>query len=147
MVDLRQPCKNKVTIWARAKYRSELRTNPNIRPKSPETRKKAARGSLFQSDIIRMRAQLCLIKNTAPPIYSDLLQSIATKFSSLTATAAAATMRQKPFTLCSFSQQFPLTTTSFAFFTSPLFRWLFIEVAQFHFTKNAFALHLLFQSA
>jgi len=56
-------------------------------------------------------------------------------------------MSEKTLALGSFSQQLALTTTSFAFFTSPLFRRFFIEIAQFHFTKDAFALHFLFQGA
>ena len=44
-----------------------------------------------------------------------------------------------------FSFDFASTTNAFCFFTFFLFRWLFEVPPEFHFAKETFALHFLFQ--
>lgn len=44
-----------------------------------------------------------------------------------------------------FSFDFTRTTNAFCFFTFFLFRWLFEVPPEFHFAKETFALHFLFQ--
>jgi len=51
------------------------------------------------------------------------------------------------FTLSVFAGQFAGTTNGFSLFASALFRWLFIEIPQFHFTEYTFTLQLFLQSA
>ena len=51
------------------------------------------------------------------------------------------------FALCTLACQLANTTNSFCLLASTLLRRLFVIVAHLHFAKNAFALHLLLESA
>jgi hypothetical protein len=53
--------------------------------------------------------------------------------------------RNQTFTLSTLAGQFARASDSFGLFTGAFFRWLFIMAAKFHFTENAFALHLFLQ--
>ena len=54
---------------------------------------------------------------------------------------------QKTLALSALACQLANAADGFGLFAGPLLGWLFVEIAHLHFTENAFALHLLFQSA
>jgi len=61
--------------------------------------------------------------------------------------AGARTAADEAFALGALASQLANATNSFSLFTRTLLRRLFVIVAHLHFTENAFALHLLLESA
>jgi hypothetical protein len=59
----------------------------------------------------------------------------------------AGTTADKAFALGALAGQLANATDGFGLFTRTLLRRLFVKVAHLHFTENAFALHLLLESA
>ena len=59
----------------------------------------------------------------------------------------ALTALDHTFALQFLASQFTSTANCFSLLARTLYRWFFEEITQFHFTKHAFALQFLFQSA